>query len=322
MKLKGISGGEHRYCCIFCGETKGKLYVNWKKGKFFCFRCQQGGPTKILQNLTGVTMPVLVMDQESRVARLPDLTTSYDLRGSAAQYLRDHQIPVSFALKHGVRSGTNGLSGRIVFRVFKDGVMTFATAHACVPWIWPKTFHYGAPKPWIVDGRAAISIMYFQQFSSKHEPIILVEGGADALRTAYVTHSRAAALWGQNLTDSILEKLEHEGDRFIVMLDGGLNEARNALRIVDQLQAAGHEATIARLPEGKDPCQVTGPELLDVWCKARDSLLGGGSSRRSSSRSSSGGSRGGSSSRRASSTKKKPRKSKSTKPSNWNWKEL
>lgn len=52
------AGGETRFNCPFCGETKYKMYVSNDKGLWICFKCsKQGNPVSFVMQYYGVTFP-------------------------------------------------------------------------------------------------------------------------------------------------------------------------------------------------------------------------------------------------------------------------
>jgi hypothetical protein len=228
----GEGGGEARYDCPLCHEIRGRLYVSFEKGLYYCFNCNASG---VLQGQGGQgsderAAPYVQRTEEQKLA-----TCAPRLYGSAVTYLKNHGIAPHYAYQQGCRSGTGEYEGRIIFTVVDDhGAVVFQSAHAASPDLHPKSISLGTRTPWILHAY------------KDTDTVLLVEGAADLLRVCAVVETLSspfpfvgACLWGTDLSEQEAILLAGKFSRAVVLLDRPSqrlgNEERKAHRIVQKL---------------------------------------------------------------------------------------
>lgn len=223
------TGHEVRYNCPYCGDMKGRLWCNFKKGLWTCFHCGESG-TILPRDIQAVQGEDVQFRGEN--PRQFDWRTYPDIRGSGKLYLRERNIPVDVAWAWGVRSGKGDSVGRLVIPVkyrTRRGIRTvFRVAHATTDATFPKELQSGDRKPWILtwtdDGEPT-----FPDVDTKlplHTAVV-VEGAADALRMASATlqdskltrFMSVVCLWGKHLSEDAAFTLARMFDNFYVLLD-------------------------------------------------------------------------------------------------------
>lgn len=286
---------EVRYNCPFCGDTRGKLYVNFKKGQWICFHCNQHGHL-LPRDIT------VLQGKTPQFKKEPKKTfkweTFHNIRGTGLSYLKGRGIDPELAFKWGVRSGKNDLAWRLVFpskRLTNSKVVSVCwSAHAAVKGMEPKSLHNGTMQPMILayapDGE---SPLYYPTLNTpeiapqfKQKTAVLVEGPADAFRifTAqqkvrkFSQFIAVVCLWGKHLSEEAAFDLARGFNSFYVLLDkerGPITaegETMASLKIMAALNAVSdglvsrHQwtSTKATHSEANDPAELTELGVFDV----------------------------------------------------------
>lgn len=217
---------EVRYNCPHCGDMNGKLYVNFKKEQWHCFKCSAGGSI-LNRDVAQVRGEDPCFKQEPK--RSFKWLTHPDIRGSGRLYLTRHNINPETAWKWGVRSGKGDTASRLVIPV-RDltslgGLRTvFRVAHATLPELLPKELQDGARKPLVLSWDEAREPTYVR---NSNRTAIIVEGAADALRLAEAAltdfklwcFTSTVCLWGKHLDEDTTFYLASLFDNFYILLD-------------------------------------------------------------------------------------------------------
>lgn len=298
---------EIRYNCPSCGDLAGRLWANFRKGVWTCFKCGESG-TILPRDV------VDVMGEEpafrGETVRQFDWKTYPDIRGTGVAYLDSHNIPIDYAWKCGVRSGKGDASGRLVIPVkynTRQGIRTvFRVAHAASDTTVPKELQAGDRKPWILlwdmsSGPIIASSpnLMREREQYQHYTAVVVEGAADALRLASVVKTNSkltrciaiVCLWGKHLPEETAFDLAATFKHFYVMLDreDGLNkfgENVASMRIQQKLAAIaegvvtrhvwGQSRKKAEMDHGaKDPADLTTDQVDKIMHKALRATGGG-----------------------------------------------
>ncbi len=269
------SGGEQRYNCPLCTDTKGRLYLNSSKGRWFCFNCSRGGTTN-----DKVPTPIASVKPKMRECK-----TKTHINSLGAAYLKAHHICPNFAWEQGVRSGAWGMEGRLIFPArFRTGtgkITTFESAHATMADISPKALGFGT-KTFAVYGSHVPQSEEIELPDRTHLGV-LVEGPADALRLATYWQGEdlsAVCMFGKTLKDKEIFHLTKLFKNFYVMLDrprnlsGRDSETVATNRLMDALSvfASGYVMSHQWYRTdvyAKDPADLNDPDLEQLSIRLR-----------------------------------------------------
>ncbi len=281
---------EIRYNCHLCGDVDGKLYANFKKGLWTCFKCGASGSIlpRDMAQVQGEEKPAFKGEKvrEFQWYQYPDI------RGSGLQYLEDRNIPEVVAWAWGVRSGRGDAVGRLLFPVkYLTGGglrILFRVAHATTDLTFPKELQSGSRKPWILtwgtdDNPIFANTPAVEEGRLAGRTAVIVEGAADALRLASTALSdnqlrdwtSIVCLWGKHLSEDTAFDLVRMFDHFYVLLDreDGLSsqgEQVASMKILQSLSAIadGHVMRHSwnRTDDGRaaDPAELTDEAALNV----------------------------------------------------------
>lgn len=247
-------GAEVRYNCPKCGDINGKLYANFKKGKWICFHCGAAG--SILRR-DFADVPQFRFRNET--IRQFKWLVYPDIRGTGKLYLTLRNIHPETAWVWGVRSGKGDSESRLVIPVrYRTGAgnrTVFRVAHATTNDLLPKELQSGKRRPlilvWDDLGNPLLPPSGDSDLLWKtNRTAVIVEGAADAFRLAQTArdtsklrnHLAFVALWGKRMDEETTFHLCSLFEHFYILLDreesfttGG--EATAGLDILHKLTA-------------------------------------------------------------------------------------
>lgn len=250
---KQPGGDESRFYCPFCDEDEGKLYINWRKRLYFCFKC--GAKGTLHDSFRQVA-------DLRAVKRIPAVRTYPGIVGSGVAYLRKHNVSYEIALNFGVKSGAEHLEGRLVFPARRRGRFggsrtVFRSAHSTRAQT-PKSIAIGKRSPMVLCMDRRGNTEYPKEEGSRlSQPVaIITEGPADALRwITYKGHGAAVALFGKTMNEDDAVFLSRCFNSFILVLDDDAREKSvemmHMLEVFSQGQVEGFtpEGDLASMPE-------------------------------------------------------------------------
>jgi hypothetical protein len=240
FKQQPTNRDEIRYNCPHCGDLRGKLYANFKKGLWTCFHCGAGGSIMGRDILRGTTGELRFSGE---VPHHFEWKTYARIQGSGLTYLEERSIPAEVAEVWGVRSGKGDTAGRLVIPVKQlttRGLRTvFRVAHASSSVATPKTLQSGERQPLILTwGATSLDPLFApdERFAKRKPQVrsaysqrtaVLVEGAADAFRLSAVQHddtklhgfTSIVCLWGKHLSEDMAFYLTSLFPHFYIVLD-------------------------------------------------------------------------------------------------------
>lgn len=266
---------EVRYNCPHCGDLNGKLWANFKKGVWTCFKCNESG-TILPRDATTVVDAGPAFKGEP--IRRFEWATWHDIRGTGKRYLRTHNIPLEVALQWGVRSGKGDAEGRLVIPVkymTRSGYrVLFRVAHASSSVVFPKELQSGDRMPWVLSWnqrRPHFPTLPNHGTDLVGRTAVIVEGAADAMRMSAAAllddkireWVSIVCLWGKNLAEHTAFDLVRMFDNFYILLDREESLTKSGERVAG-MKIHNKLAAIA-----------TGMVVRHTWDKKRKSALEG-----------------------------------------------
>lgn len=297
---KTYSGGDHNECAINCpkcterGETKPdtkqKLWINYDKGTFFCYRCQwSGNLTRLVQGLIGGSYlnaikivrgrtidqmefmslrlhvePFEKFEEDVEIKEV-DLPHGYEPIEGPHPYLEKRGVPWQYAQFYDWGISTAGYTkDRIIVPTFMDKKLVFWQARAT----WnPEDVEtedendIKLKKVLNPKGASARHVLYNFDVAKKYETIVIVEGFMDAVKAG----PNAVATNGKNLHPQQVEWLRKTKAKKIILCwdndawtDGkkskdGKKKPSSIQKATELLRSADYEVLAAMLPAGRDP---------------------------------------------------------------------
>lgn len=288
--------GEVRYNCPFCPSRIGKedtsyhLYVNERKGKFRCVRCNTGGPFAKLQELLGFEIIALDDDQFQErlqaslepprpVPIVKELARDYHALipgGEAYRYLESRWLDAADIEYWHIGMGTANLfelpreewdhyagRGRIV--------VPDHDAHGDIEY-WVARSYTGQHKAKYKNApySALDQVLDLARAGrSGSGYLVIVEGPFDCMVASKYLQRSVVATYGKNVTDEkvirLLEEGPHEG-HYYVALDP--DASQDAERLAARLHARGAQVSLVQMPNGEDPGSL-GPRIRDYVERAQ-----------------------------------------------------
>lgn len=259
---------EHIYKCPFCvtkigeADSKGKLYVNFVKSKFHCFKCSESGELSKLYALLGLSIdnsPVSVFTQKideffHPVSQHEDII-EYDINLDfehfvpidpsedtlAMRYLRERGISDLDVELYSMYWGKGPYAGRIIIPILEDGEPVYFVARTYTDRT-PRYRNPKIPKPFVFNLDAA----------KNYKHVILTEGVISSI----VTGPDAVAILGKEILPEQVDKiLACNFEEITVALDP--DATKYADKIADLFYNTGKKVSRIIYPDKKrDPAEL------------------------------------------------------------------
>ena len=286
-------------------DTKKKLWINYSKGYFYCYRCDYTGSLlKLVQKIANITLESALRVLRGRLLspheylalkvikqrgynddsnegenelREVELPYGYRPVEGPHQYLDRRNIPWRYAARNDWGYSTAGYTkGRIIVPTFMDERLVFWQAR------YADNIPEGSEIKKILNpkGVSARHILYNYDIAKHFETIILTEGFIDAVKAG----ENAVATNGKNLHPAQVEWLQKSKAKTIIIAwdydawtDGNNFKNRKTKpcsmkKAIDLLKAAGcFEIKVVKMPPDKDcgSFRYGSQKLKDILAEAK-----------------------------------------------------
>ncbi len=240
-----IQGNEYLCDCIFCGDEKGNLQVNFQKKLYHCWACGKGGSlTQMIVEIRGVTRKeaneifntdIIDIDYElDYIEKFFKQVVSHRYKyyqfisDEAISHWKKRNISKKFVIKY--KLGFDEYTNRLVIPIFNiDGDCVGLTRRSIDNNQKPKYLHtQGLPKSALLYG--------WQELSFRKEYITLVEGNIDAIKVNQLRKMNAVALMGVNISNIQVDLMMNHFNRVMLMLDNDEAGEKATKEIVRRLE--------------------------------------------------------------------------------------
>lgn len=293
------SQGEQVFFCPFCEsrrgtpDTTGHLYVNEKRGKFICHRCETRGTLAYLQKLLGFEEvalqedawrmklqaaldpppkpPAPVRELPRDFCRMPAGSEAYRYlmaRGLAPEDLDYFQVGIGTAnLRDVPEEERRHYAGRnrVVFPDFdREGKLCYWVART-----YQDPPHKAKYKnaPW----SAADEVFHLARVPGPY--VVIGEGPLDAMVASRWTGRNAVCTYGKGVSPDQIIRLAEELPQvqvYYVALDP--DAPREGAHLASRLSARYKQVRLVSMPEGQDPASL-GPSFRSCLAQARPFTL-------------------------------------------------
>ncbi len=222
--------GEEYLCdCIFCGDIKGNLQINFKKKVYHCWACDnKGSLTKMISDIRGVsrkeanelfTLDIIDVDYEldyidkffADVIRQKYLYKHYMNFNADRLWYKERGINVRSVNKYGL--GFDDYTNRLVIPIRdEEGICVGLTRRGIFNSQNPKYLHTtGLPKSGLLYG--------WNEIDHEEKFITIVEGNIDCIKLNQISDMNAVALMGTSISMIQVEMITENFNSVMLMLD-------------------------------------------------------------------------------------------------------
>lgn len=245
---------ELRFNCPFCNDEDYHLYVNIRKLKYFCQRCNAKGRTNVSKETISEFTPVEgKVDTRVLPLKLP-LPFAGGLTPAGQRYLDSRGLKQSDVLRHRLYcSAPNTIYfGRIIIPCNPySGFCDYYVARSYTKFPFPKYLNPpGARNKLFISPTEHDE--YFPQYW-KQDEVMLVEGPFDYLKAS--RHGPTVCLLGKSLSIPLAMGLVARFSKAYIMLDQGMVESLAGLRIHEMLNSHFEEVRLVKCPKA-DPGEM------------------------------------------------------------------
>lgn len=231
---------------MFCGihgltpDTKKHLYINTKKGVYYCQRCSHSGKWKGGDLPTEVWLPK--KDKYKDVELFP-LTTGFNKEKSKVIDYCLGRLPEEVVYER-VRWSPQ-ITNRAFFPVYSEGELCIWQGRAIEDWIKPKYLTWGPCSQYLYN---------FEYVTDKWGCI--TEGPVDALSVP-----NGVALFGKDMSDIQMSMIVSKFDKVYWCLDG---DTKNQKRVNANKDKLRNFIEVVNVPLAKDEdCNSVGYEEME-----------------------------------------------------------
>lgn len=282
------SGEYYRVDCPYCGDKKGRLYINYRWntrtrngdrfGRFLAICFNEGCDLKGLDMELGPlakSLPVVDRPYTNKADAGPEFAQqvmpgqchpldALPSTHEACRYVRDDRDfdpvelgrvwGVSYCSRCEVTEKTpfpNLVQGRLVIPIYRDNIL--------VGWQTRAINDHDSPKYYTMPGFPKSRMLFNQDRARGYRFGVVVEGVFDAFRAG----PRAVALFGKSMSQTQRElsvAFWGQGALCIMLDDDAVEDMENLSRVLDPLRFRDGSFTV-RLPIGKDPAKLDRDEL-------------------------------------------------------------
>lgn len=259
-------GVEYRFNCPFCEsdhgiDTKYHMYVNPKKGAFFCHRCSKGGSLRTLfkhfeEDEVGSHLPPAGIDDILRaflhggplrstpVCPHPDVQG--ELSATARNYLHQRGIDSEDIKFYEIMEGGGRMANRVIVPEYHENKLVCWVGRAMYDWVEPK--YKNAPG----DTRRG-SVFNLERVTT--DSVVITEGVFDAMAAG----RDAIALYGKYCSPIQLGRIvSKKFKRYTVALDP--DAVKDQQKLCKMLWGwdprSNPEIFVVQCPEGEDPSSL------------------------------------------------------------------
>lgn len=260
-------GVEHRFNCPFCEEegygtdTKYHMYVNPKKGAFFCHRCSRGGSLRTLfrrfeEDEVGSHLPPAGIDDILRAflhggtLRATPVCPHPDVQGtlspSARNYLHQRGIDSEDIKFYEIMEGIGRMANRVIVPEYHEDRLVCWVGRSMYDWVSPK--YKNAP-----GQTRRGSVFNLEKVIS--DSVIITEGVFDAISAG----RSAIALYGKHCTKIQLARIvSKKFKRYFVALDpDARKDSKKLCEMLWGWEPSGNpEIWVVTMPAGEDPSSL------------------------------------------------------------------
>ncbi len=268
------SGQEYTFDCPFCGKEN-HLYINPMKGKYNCFKCNNGGGIKFLLKKMGVQFDeaqvnvstVTVDDLKSRLkgidkdekkidpvkAGLPDDYWEILPDTEPSHYLLSRGLTWEDIKLYRIGHGFTDLNQRVIFPAFDDdGECLIYSAR---DYTNNQTLRYKTPK-----GISKSEFVPYLNIARNYETVIICEGAISAI----IAGRNAVATYGKGFSLKQIEQLLATGFKeYYVAFDGDTQEGE-ALKLAFTLWRRKVTTYLIPIPQKDDPASLGREEFQRI----------------------------------------------------------
>jgi len=258
----------------FKEDRKKHLYVNIKKGKFFCFKSSMAGSLNYLFAILGIDLQEAAVRVETTLddlrqrlaslgappekftipkAELPEWYQPVTMGAEVHRYLRGRGVPDEDIAWYNIGEGTGEMDGWVI-------LPNLDKAGNCEYWVARNTRHKTYHNP-SVDRR--FHVLFLEKaLSVSPEEVTVCEGVFSALAAG----RDAVAALGKFVTDDQIRRMWDAGVRRVnLALDGDAWE--ETLDTAERCLKIGLEVNILPLPSDLDPGDL-GRTMFEAYRKA------------------------------------------------------
>jgi len=257
--------GEKRFCCIFCGDEKNKMYVNTRKRVWNCFKCGRHGKViisggkdlrfwRIAKKNRGTP------EEEVKVLRTFPRSELAHNHIWAMNYLKERGISQIEARSNRIRAAidrSGPYEGTIIFPIYYEDSTPKYFVCRKIDDSEPKYIN----APWPKEDSLFFPI--FRGVSKEHcKRVAICEGVFDALHLAKVIP--AMALLGKKANRKQLQRIiDWQPNEILIILDP--DALWFAMRLRMQLQYLAGEGVYTKIVElPSDPGSMNKRELKEL----------------------------------------------------------
>ena len=253
-----MQGNEYLCDCIFCGDEKGNLQINFQKKLYHCWSCDKGGSlVQMIVEIRGVTRKeanaifdtdVVDIDYElDYIEKFFQQTIShrykYDqfMGEEAESHWKKRKINKKSINKYHL--GYDEYTNRLVIPVFSiNGDCVGLTRRSVSNEQKPKYLHtQSLPKSALLYG--------WEKLSFRKKYITLVEGNIDAIKVNQINKMNAVALMGVNISNIQVDLMANHFSTVMLMLDNDEAGEKATRDIVRRLE---HKMEVFRVNYNTD----------------------------------------------------------------------
>jgi hypothetical protein len=262
-------------------DTKKKLWINPKNGRFICYRCSwsgdfidlirgfdkcslysaikilKGKPLDPFENLNLFLEIENFEIDDTPINNLKEIELPYGYNAISRPhpYLKERGVPLEYAIEHewGI-SDAGYTKDRLIVPFYMEDKLVFWQARAT----WEDPDNENFKKVLNPSGVSARHILYNYDNAIEYDEIIIAEGFMDACKIG----EDAIATNGKNLHPQQVEHLIQAGVKKVILCwdadawsDGARkkNKLSSVQKATDLLRLWGIKVRAARMPEGRDP---------------------------------------------------------------------
>ena len=221
-----IYGEEYLCNCIFCGDVKNNLQINFIKGLFHCWSCDQGGSLfYLIYKITGLNRNdanKLFHLDEPNIERNIQLTLDIMLGNSKKYNYKKFLVKERFdkwkksrkifrKLVSELNLGYDSLTQRLVIPLTHD--------KKCVGFCRRALLSYQKPKYLNTKNFSKNKFIFgYDSIQIQKEYILITEGPLDAINMRQLDFN-SIALMGSTISDYNLNRIVSDFDKVCLMLD-------------------------------------------------------------------------------------------------------
>jgi len=266
---------QHRFPDPSKSDTSGHLYVNSKKGKFYCYKSGLCGSISYLFYLLGEARdsdPIRVAPIDQLRERLKNLDKMQQFVLPVAELPEWYNFVIRGSVVHKYLIGRGLTDDDIAWYKIGEGfvdddwkviIPSFGLTGECEYWVArtadpENKFRYKNPS---VNRRYHVGFLYSALKVTRH--IVLCEG----VFSAIVAGRDAVATYGKFVTNDQLNRIWNAGIREITLaLDG--DAMRESVDTAERAIAIGFQTSIVELPLDEDPADMGRDRFRQLLQKA------------------------------------------------------